>query len=374
MNRIVHRRLASSRQGTVSGDSHHRFAVTLALASVQEPEFRLPDPSASVSLGHDAPRSVVRSFPFAPPDWFSREVGMGAAPKNALAERKIQLSRILVATDFSPFSNRALDYAISFARRYDSHLFLTHVISPDAYPLAAPEVTVGLVNSQRRQAEDRIQEMLYSGRLKDIPYDVLVEEGALWPALHKVIERHKIELVVVATHGMGAVQKLVIGSGAEQIFRQSAVPVLTVGPGVGHAEPDITFKHILFATDFGLGSDREAAYAFSLGQEHDATVTLFHAFRHHDNYSDDGLVIRREAEKHQLQDLVPSGAEVWCNTQFRMAVGDPATEILRFAQENNVDLIVMGAKARAGLAGHVPGTKAYNVVSHAHCPVLTVRS
>jgi len=300
---------------------------------------------------------------------------MGTAAKRVLPDKKILLSRILVATDFSPFSSRALDYAISFARRYDSHIFLTHVISPDAYPLAAPEVTVRLVNSQRREAEDRIQEMLYSGRLKDIPYDILVEEGALWPALHNVIERKRIDLVVVATHGMGAVQKLVIGSGAEQIFRQCVVPVLTVGPGVGrHGEPDITFKHILFATDFGLGSDREAAYAFSLGQEHDATVTLFHALRHLDDYSEDGLILRREAVKHQLQDLVPSGAEVWCNTQFRMAVGEPATEILRFAQENNVDLIVMGAKARAGLAGHVPGTKAYKVVSSAHCPVLTVRS
>jgi len=326
-------------------------------------------------VGHDAPCGTALASLLAPPDLLSREVGMGTAPKSVLPDHRIQLSRILVATDFSPFSNRALDYAISFARRYDSHLLVTHVISPDAYPLAAPEVTVGLIKSQHREAEDRVQEMLYSGRLKDIPYDVLVEEGALWPALHKVIERHRIDLVVVATHGMGAVQKLVIGSGAEQIFRQSVVPVLTVGPGVGgHNEPDITFKHILFATDFGLGSDREAAFAFSLGQEHDATVTLLHVLRHLDDYSDDGLILRREAVKHQLQDLVPSGAEVWCNTQFRMAVGDPAAEILRFAQDNNVDLIVMGAKARAGLAGHVPGTKAYKVVSSAHCPVLTVRS
>jgi len=300
---------------------------------------------------------------------------MGAAPKRVLPDKRIQLSKILVATDFSPFSNRALDYASSLARRYDSHIFLTHVIAPEAYPLAAPEVTVGLVQSQHREAENRIQEMLFSGCLKDIPYDVLVEEGALWPALHKVIERQKIDLVVVGTHGMGTVQKLVIGSGAEQIFRQCAVPVLTVGPAVdSHAEPDIVFKHILFATDFGLGAEREAAYAFSLGQEHDATVTLLHVLRHLDDYSEDGLTIRREAVKHQLQHIVPSGAEVWCNAQLRMAVGEPAAEILGFALENNVDLIVMGAKARTGLAGHVPGTKAYKVVSSAHCPVLTVRS
>ena len=241
--------------------------------------------------------------------------------------------------------------------------------------MAAPEVTVGLANSQRREAEHRIQEMLFSGRLQDVPHDILIEEGALWPAIHQVIDKREIDLVVVGTHGMGAVQKLVIGSSAEQIFRQSTCPVLTVGPSVeGAATPDVAFKHILFATDFGPGCEREAAYAFSLAQENEATVTLLHVVGHLDDYSDDGLTLKRELVKQQLQALVPGGVEAWCHTQSRMAVGDPATEILRLARETSADLIVMGAKARAGLAGHVPGTKAYKIVSEAHCPVLTVKS
>lgn len=300
---------------------------------------------------------------------------MQPAADKPLPEKMIQLSRILVATDFSPASNRALDYAISLARRYGSHIFLTHVISLDAYPLAAPEVTVSLVNSQRREAENRIQEMLFSGRLSDVAHDILIEEGGLWAAIQRVIEKEAVELVVVGTQGMGTVQKLVIGSGAEQIFRQCACPVLTVGPSVeGASSPDVIFKRILFATEFGPGSKREASYAFSLGQEHEATVTLLHVLRHLDDYSDDGLTLKREVIKQQLQELVPAGADARCRTQFRMVVGDPASEILRLAHETNADLIVMGAKARAGLAGHVPATKAYKIVCEAHCPVLTVKS
>jgi nucleotide-binding universal stress UspA family protein len=300
---------------------------------------------------------------------------MGTAPKKAAAGEKIQLANILVATDFSRISHCALDYAISLARRYDSHIFLTHVISPEAYPLAAPEVTVGLVGSQRRTAENKIQEMLFSGKLSDVPCDVLVEEGGLWPAIQRVIEKQGIDLVVVGTHGIGAVQKLVIGSGAEQIFRQCPQPVLTVGPGVdGGVFPDIVFKHILFPTDFGLSSEREAAYAFSIGQEHDATITLLHVVHHLEDYSDDGLTLKREEVKSRLQGLVPGGAETWCRVELRLTVGDAAAEILRYAEETKADLVVMGAKARSGLAGHVPGTTAYKVVSKARCPVLTVRS
>jgi nucleotide-binding universal stress UspA family protein len=140
------------------------------------------------------------------------------------------------------------------------------------------------------------------------------------------------------------------------------------------SKPDVNLKHILFATDFGPSCEREVAYAFSLGQEHDAVVTLLHVVRHLDDYSDDGLTLKREEVQRQLQDLVPNGAELWCQTKLRVAFGEAAAEILRHAQETSADLIVMGAKARSSLAGHVPITKAYKVVSLAHCPVLTVRS
>lgn len=367
---VAHLHATKLRPVTAHRDSSHRLAVTLGVRLLTGLLIQAP-----MTQAVDAMRPLPQTRWPLPPHVDPQEVRMGTAPRKALADRKVQLANILMATDFSPVSNRALDYAISLARRYDSHIYLTHVISPDAYPLAAPEVTVGLVETQRRTAENKIQEMLFSGRLNNLPYDILIEEGALWPAIEKVIEKQNVDLVVVGTHGIGAVQKLVIGSGAEQIFRQCTRPVLTVGPGVdGGKPPEVVFKHILFATDFGLGCEQEAAYAFSLGQEHDATVTLLHVVRHLDDYSEDGLTLKRESIKNQLQELVPGGAEAWCKTEFRMAVGDPAAEILHFAEETSADLIIMGAKPRGGLAGHVPGTTAYKVVSNSHCPVLTMRS
>ena len=232
-----------------------------------------------------------------------------------------------------------------------------------------------LVDKQMLEAKAKTQQLLLADRFAGVPYEMYIEEGALWPALEKMIEKFDVDLVVVGTHGMGAVQKVLIGSGAEQIFRQCSRPVLTVGPAVeGGPVQDRALKSILFATDFGVGADREAAYAYSLGQEHDATVTVLHVVKHIEDYSDDGMALKREAIRNQLREMVPREAEMWCNTQLRMAVGDPAHEILRVAQETKAELIVMGAKRRTGLAGHVPGTIAYKIVTSAHCPVLTVRS
>ena len=147
---------------------------------------------------------------------------MATAPKNVLPNQRVQLDRILVATDFSPISTRALDYAVSLARRYESRVYLAHVISPDAYPLTAPEVTVRSMDKQLIEAKTKIQELLMADRFHGVPYEVYIETGALWPVLDRIIKRYGIDLVVVGTHGMGAVKKVLIGSGAEQIFRQCA--------------------------------------------------------------------------------------------------------------------------------------------------------
>ncbi len=181
---------------------------------------------------------------------------------------------------------------------------------------------------------------------------------------------------MVGTHGTGGLQKLLLGSGAEQIFRQAKCPVLTVGPAVkGKAPREVEFKNILFATDFGLGAEREAAYAFSFAQEHQANLTLLHVVARAEDYSEAGLAQKGERVIRELGELVPAGGELWCKAEFRMRLGEPVEEILQLAGEMKADLIVIGAKHSKGLAaGHVPHTFAYRVVCGAPCPVLTVRS
>lgn len=52
------------------------------------------------------------------------------------AEKKVSLTKIMVLTDFSAASDLALQYALAIPRRYDARIYLTHIISPDAYQLA----------------------------------------------------------------------------------------------------------------------------------------------------------------------------------------------------------------------------------------------
>ena len=282
---------------------------------------------------------------------------------------------ILLATDFSPASGRALEYAASLARRYGSALYLTHIIILDGYPLMAPELAASSLQKMRVETEKNFRELLKSGLLMALPYKTVVQEGNLWPSLEESIKKYEIDLLVVGTHGAGALRKVLIGSGAEEIFRKAKVPVLTIGPSTT-TDPlfEVEFRNILFATDFGKSAEREAEYAVSLAQEHCSRLRLVHVFPHQEAYGESVLALERQNSMAQLRELVPNQTELHCKVDFEVPVGEPVEEVLRIAQQTKADLIVMGAKARTSLAGNVPHTKAYRVVCGAPCPVLTVRS
>jgi nucleotide-binding universal stress UspA family protein len=201
-----------------------------------------------------------------------------------------------------------------------------------------------------------------------------MEEGKVWPTLEKMILAHEIDLVVAGTHGPGKLEKILIGSAAEEIFQQATTPVLTVGPAVkGSAQKEIELNHILFATDFGPRAERAVAHAFSLAQEHNAHLTLLHVIEMSAVHPEDSGARQHRIYVARMKQLMPQGSENWCKPELRVRFGSAAEEILAVARMKKVDLIVMGAKPRKSFAGHAPLTVAYNVVTKATCPVLTVR-
>jgi nucleotide-binding universal stress UspA family protein len=308
-----------------------------------------------------------------------KEVPMINATATAVSQipsaKSIFFKNILVATDFSPASDQAVEYAASLARRYGSAIYLTHVVTLDGYPLISPEYAAMMLEKKHSEVKTHFRETLQSGELSGIPFKTVAKEGNLWPTIEECIKTFDIDLVIVGTRGAGAVQKMLVGSSAEEIFRKAEVPVLTIGP-VTTKEPwyEMEFKNILFATDFGKSAEREAEYAFSLAQEHRSRLTLLHVFPNSEDYGGEAAIEMEHNFYAQLRELVPVVTEMHCKVEVRVVFGEPTEQILRIAKETNAELIVMGAKARKSLAGSLPYTKAYRVVCEASCPVLTIRS
>lgn len=289
-------------------------------------------------------------------------------------DTRVTLQNVLFATDFSSSSEAALPYALSVVRAYDSQLYVAHVIRPDLFQLVPPEEADALHQSTRRHAEEQMAALLISGRLRDVPHQVLIREGPLWPITLQFIDDHRIDLVVVGTHGRTGARKLLLGSAAEEIFRLAPCPVLTVGPHVTTPPPPrARIRRLLLATDFSSQSERAATYALSLAQEHQAHIMMLHVVKDAADLSDRNRTVLKEFFTRRLQGLLPQGADLWCEPEIRVEFGDPAESILSSALNEEADLLVLGIRRSGTFSGHLPPATAYKVVCQAHCPVLTVR-
>lgn len=290
------------------------------------------------------------------------------------AQSRVRLANILWTTDFSSSSESALAYALSIARRYDSRVYLAHIIRPDAYQLVPPEAIGGALDLARRFAEQQMGGLLVSGRLRDIPHQVLLEEGEFWQVLSQLIEKHEVDLIVAGTHGRTGVRKLLLGSVAEEIFRLAHCPVLTVGPHVPRNAPaEVDLHHILYATDFNPTAERAAFYALSLAQEHQAKLTLLHVIQDGADVSPRNQALIQSFLTRRLRELVPEEASLWCEPELALVGGTPAESILKAAADRHADLIVLGVRRTANFPGHLPPATAYRVVCQSLCPVLTIR-
>jgi nucleotide-binding universal stress UspA family protein len=286
----------------------------------------------------------------------------------------VRLRNILCATDFSSISEAALLYAAAIARRYDSQIYVAHVIRPDAFQLVPPESFGAALAQTRRYAEQQMGELLISGRLRGIPHQVLLGEGDLWGVLSNMLTEHDVDLIVVGTHGRTGVRKLLLGSVAEEIFRLAPCPVMTVGPRVPREVPsEVELRHILYATDFTPTAERAAAFAISLAQEHRARLSLLHVVQEVSQASPQNTGLLQNFFMKRLRQIVPEEADLWCDPDFVVEFGSPADCILKVATDRQADLAVLGVRRSANFPGHLPPATAYKVVCQAQCPVLTVR-
>lgn len=277
---------------------------------------------------------------------------------------RLRLLNLLYATDLSPTAERALPYALGIARRYGATLFAAHVIQPDLVPHVPPAAWIQMAE-QEREYRDRAQQALEE-QLAGVPHELIFRPGEVWPAISEIIREKRIDLLILSTHGRKGLQKAILGSAAEEIFRHSPCPVLTVGPDVTPKPTRYaSLSRILYATDFSPESLQGAPYAISIAREHRSHLILFHCI-------EDGAEVSTMLQT--LQELIPFGADLRCEPICVAERGSHGEKVLEVAQGHGADLLVLGVpSAKARLAQKSHQSALYKIVTQATCPVLTVR-
>jgi nucleotide-binding universal stress UspA family protein len=295
------------------------------------------------------------------------------------------IRRILCPIDFSEFSDHALSFAVALARAPRAEITALHVFAwmppgedlPEYVeaPVLRPEDKRRLLGDLVRftdrasAAGVRVDAVLREGR----PAAEILEKARAWPA----------DLIVIGTHGRSGYERMMLGSVTEKVLRKAPCPVLTVtrsaNPPRGDAAP---FARILCPIDFSKPSLRALEQALSFSGPKAASLLVLYVL---DSLPEEEILenvpfsvpeyrryLRHDAEQ-RLRAVVPDEVRKRCVVEEVVALGSPHREIVRIAQERQVDLIAMGVQGRGAVDLAFFGSTTNHVVREAHCPVLTLR-
>lgn len=138
---------------------------------------------------------------------------------------------IVVPTDFSEYSLCAVDYAVGIAAKFESHITLVYVVEPvlQAADLTWTTVDFEELNKSHREMAERELARIAADRVaKGIRCDTAVLFGKPFLEITKYAADRSADMIVIATHGRGAISHLLMGSTAEKIVRKAPCPVLAV--------------------------------------------------------------------------------------------------------------------------------------------------
>lgn len=272
--------------------------------------------------------------------------------------------QILCAVDLGPTSRLVLGWAHLFARAFGARVDVLHSdwSEPPLY------FTVAQIEEIKAESEKRKATLLAELAAitretfgPEAKLDVNVVEGHPVPMLREHIRARRPDLLVLGSHGRSGVARLLMGSVAENIVRESPCPALIAR---GREEAPASVGRILCPVSFSEAARQCLEISAALAAAFHAKLDVLHAVE------DPG---KRPEELHdQLCQWVPDEARLQCQVTEIVRHGTAAEQIILHAREHPVDLIVLSAQHRPLLEVTALGTTTERVTRHSPCSVLVV--
>lgn len=281
------------------------------------------------------------------------------------------MKTIMVATDFSERSDRALRRATLLARQYGAGIALVHAVDDDQ-----PR---RIVEAEREEAQKLLRQMAATLRETDgVACDTRVVLAAPFAGIVGAAQEIAPDLLVIGPHRRQVLRDVFAGTTAERTIQSAACPVLMV-----NAPPAGQYRRVLQTTDLSEGS-REALGRFALlglGERLPNTLLyVFDAPALHLSFGQSarkdsrGDYLRDETERamSELRAFIASCTLGHVTPKVRYEASAAANEILAAAADEKADLIVLSARGRGGLMKLMLGSVTEEVLRIATVDVLTI--
>jgi nucleotide-binding universal stress UspA family protein len=293
---------------------------------------------------------------------------MATAPKPGWSKP----SAILFASEF-PANEKVFGPALAQAAESGADLLIFHACG-DNLEIAPAQVSANRCYdiAAVRTAKQCFEPLAHRARNLRVHCRIVVRPGLPANEILTFLRGRKFDRVVMGAHSPGPVGKLLVGSVAEAVLRSANVPVCIVGPNVVEGTyRNFVNRKVLCDVSKPEASRVVANFGAQLAARNDAILILHQVIppQERDQVLGSRTIDQIEAE---LPSLVPVELKEKVSVRARVALGDPAEELLYQGRTQQANLIVLGAPGASQFAAISRSGLVYKVLAYAHCPVITL--
>jgi len=275
------------------------------------------------------------------------------------------MNNILIPTDFSKYANYAFEAGCQLAKSTKAHLHLYHCMNlPDDWEDQSPEEKMSDHRENNIAIEVRHQLIELQTRAKDYGVECSIHAtgGNFLKDINEVLEKVKVDLIVMGSHGASGKEEWFIGSNTQKAVRKLRYNVLIVKNPVA----DLKFKKVTFVS--GLTVNDQEAFKIFLDfvkpfQPEEVHVLSIDT----SSWFTQPTIVMSES----LKDFKAIAKDYNCKTHFYKDFSVQAG-IRHFVHENKIDLVGISYRVRNSLKRIFLGSNVEMLVNHSEVPVLSV--
>ncbi len=275
------------------------------------------------------------------------------------------MNKILVPTDFSEQAENALKVAAQMARKFDSEIFLLHMLELPL-DLIDPSQSGGSGDLPEaiffmKLAHQRFSEVMKKDYLEGIKVHETVEFHEAFDGIMEISNKYDCDVIIMGSNGAEGLKEIFIGSNTEKVVRNSEIPVLVIKRNL----PIFDVKKFVFATDLNLETIPTFLKAVEFSKKLQAKIELVMV-----NTPSKFITTSKMEEKLKLYTEQVKEEDYHFTLYNDVSV---ETGILNYGNKINADLIGISTHGRQGLAHFINGSISEDLVNHAKRPIVTFK-
>jgi nucleotide-binding universal stress UspA family protein len=275
------------------------------------------------------------------------------------------MKKILVPTDFSLQAENALKVAAQMARKYDSEIYLLHMLELplDLIDPSQPSGSGDLPEAIffMKLAHQRFTEVMKKDYLDGIKVHETVEFHQAFEGIMEISNKYECDVIIMGSSGADGFKEIFIGSNTEKVVRHSEIPVLVIKKEI----PVFDVEKFIFATDLNLDTIPTFQKAVEFAQKLQAKIELVMV-----NTPSKFITTSKMEEKLKVYTENVERDDFHFTLYNDVSV---ETGILNYGNKINADLIGISTHGRQGIAHFINGSISEDLVNHAKRPIVTFK-